>query len=626
MSLALVWFQKEVRSQCSMLLAYLGITFAAIAGMFLMRSGHFEAQGGAEQVVAIFVVAALLGVVVFAAPQAVRGELVGTRDQFLQRLPGALAPAFVGKLAFLVAAAVALPLLGWLVGVLYVGALGHSTVALVDIPGQFTNGNTLVAGVVALLELVPWVFALTFWMPGARMALGATVVLIVAISLAVYGVLQSSPGLADTLPWQTWAWWLVPLSVAVAWVSGVPGRRGGDHRRSARCGAATLIVGLMPPMAWLGTQVHAFHFPDLAEPRLLHVQGLSPDLRFAVGCAAANPRWSTVPVRIDLAQGTIEQVGGVHAGFAGPGLSRMDEGRRELFALWDRDECALLDLGTGERHAVGLDHARVPQIPAHLVARMRADARRTAPYLVPGNGRAWIAAGTLFVEDRDGAVSEQPWAAVGPSAAGDGIVVARRGEQRRLFDLRQRAFVGPAGFSGNAFSVGGVWFLRSTHPGSGPWQRLEGDGALTPTALSPSARWLAVLDDRSALIVRSTGVEPPGLFRYRTDTDALETVTLPTACREPATTLWSAQAWASARLDDPARRVWLTCVRSRRPTVLSLLAFHPADGTCREVAQGDLRVLALDGADHALVLEAQRRIVRLDLRSGEGTVLFPRGE
>ncbi len=267
----------------------------------------------------------------------------------------------------------------------------------------------------------------------------------------------------------------------------------------------------------------------------------------------------------------------------------------------------------------------MPKVPTHLLARVGADARRTASYLVPGGGRAWIDARTLFVEDQDGSVSQEPWTAAGPSPAGDGIVVARRGELRTLFDLRQRAFVGPAGFIGEAFSVGGVWFLR-TSSGRGPWQRLEPDGALTATALSPSVRWLAVLDDRSALAVRSTGVEPPGLFRYHTDTDALEAVTLPTACREPATTLWSAQAWASARLDDPARRVWVTCVSSRRPNVLCLLAFDPADSTCREVAQGDLRILALDGKDHALAVEDTRQIVRLDLRTGARKVLFPRGE
>lgn len=268
----------------------------------------------------------------------------------------------------------------------------------------------------------------------------------------------------------------------------------------------------------------------------------------------------------------------------------------------------------------------MPIAPTHQLPRLGADARRNAPYLVPGGGRAWIDARTLFVEDQDGSVIQEPWTAAWPSAAGDGLVVGRNGEPRRLFDLRQRAFVGPVSFIGEAFSVGGVWFLRTTQPNAGAWQRLEPDGALAATALSPSVRWLALLDDRSALVRHSIGIGPPGLFRYHTDTDALETIALPTACQEPATMIWPAQAWASVRLDDPAGRVWLTCVRSRRPTVLSLLAFDPADGTCREVAQGDLRILALDGKDHALAVEDTRRVVRLDLRTGERTVLFPRGE
>ncbi len=82
----------------------------------------------------------------------------------------------------------------------------------------------------------------------------------------------------------------------------------------------------------------------------------------------------------------------------------------------------------------------------------------------------------------------------------------------------------------------------------------------------------------------------------------------------------------TGELDAPARRVWVTCVRSRRPNVLCLLAFAPADSTCREVAQGDLRILALDGKDHALAVEDTRQIVRLDLRTGARKVLFPRGE
>lgn len=623
MSLARVWFQKEARSQAGMLLAYLGTTFAAISGVFLLRRPEFETPGSAAFIVAIFTVTALIGVLVIAAPQTVRGELIGTSDQFLRRLPGALAPAFEGKLAFVATLTFALPILGWLVGTLYVTALGHEAVGLFEMPAQLRNGDTLVALVLGLSFGVPWVMTLAYWLPGARMAVGGAIVLGVALALAYNNVLFLSPGLAQTMPWQAWVWWLVPLSLLVAWVSAVPGRRGGDHRRSARLGAATLIFGLLPPTTWLGAQVYGYHHPDLSRPEILRVHGLSPDLRYAIGRTGADRRWLSVPVRIDLASGHVEQLGAVGARLTTPTPQYWCEGRRELFAMVDANACSIVDATTGQRWPIAVRAAALPPVPDHLQARARADARRAAPFVVPGDGRAWLDGGNLVIEAADGTTTQAPWSVAGPTAAGDGILVAQRGEAQRLFDLRQRQFVGPAGFTGDAFSVGGVWFLRAKNLG-GPWQRLAADGSLTPTALRLTDRWLARIDDHSALLARTNGADSPRLIAYRVATDTVDPVPLPEAAQIPAATLWPAPGWATACREDPVGRVWLNCTRHDHAGVL--LAFDPADGTCRAVADGNLSLLTFDGRDHALVVQDERRIVRLDLRSGKGTVLFPRSD
>jgi hypothetical protein len=127
MRLLLVYCWKEWRAQRGTLLGYLAIAFACIlAGTLLAPPEWWHDKCLAVRVVSWGVLGGVLGASVFVAPNLVGGEFVGKDDQFVRRLPGALAPAFGGKLLFLVLAAAALPLAGYLFGQLTVLAHGES--------------------------------------------------------------------------------------------------------------------------------------------------------------------------------------------------------------------------------------------------------------------------------------------------------------------------------------------------------------------------------------------------------------------------------------------------------------------------------------------------------------------
>ncbi|MBM4061191.1 MAG: hypothetical protein FJ265_08865, partial [Planctomycetes bacterium] len=280
MNLTLAYCWKEWRAQRTTLLAYAGLVFASLCLGLSLAPTHawFEESFGAYAL-SWFVIAGMLGVLLFVAPGLVQSEFGLKDDQFVRRLPGALAPAFRTKLLFLLLASVALPLVGLLLGELFVQAWGQDwnglfrwrwdgTVAI-DWPGD------VVATALALL-LAPWIWAIGCWLPRGRMAVGGTLLLVLGLGVAVTAVLRQSPKIEKGIDWQLWLWAVAPLGLGIAAASWA-GRRGGGPLRSARFGLLAMGVGLLPPSAWLGACAWDYHHPDPANLASLDVRGLSPD-------------------------------------------------------------------------------------------------------------------------------------------------------------------------------------------------------------------------------------------------------------------------------------------------------------------------------------------------------------
>lgn len=655
MNLALHWCWKEWRAQRGLLAAYSLLVFACLClGLLLAPEHVWEREGNRIAALSVFVAAGVVGVVMFAAPQLVRGEFTGKDDAFVRRLPGALAPAFSGKLLFLLLAAASLPLLGLCIGELFLQASGHFWNDLFWTAnlgrGAWNIGiRWPEIGIYSALAMmsVPWVWVLATWLPGGRMAIGGASLLFLLLGLGVFAVLRQCPGLDQTVGSWHWWWPVLPLGLVIAAISWVRGRRGGGNFRSTRIGLASLGICLVPPAGWLGTQAYAYHHPDLDHLVELHVDGLSPDLRFAIARGTSNQHWQSVPLRLDLQTGAAEQLGGVH-GWLGSDVLRPSPlsccERQRYWRLVDHDNDAhqLLDLVTGQRLTVPY-HSRAQQIvlPANMQAELEAQVRATAPFRAPGGRRAFVHGDALCIEEPDGSISREPWPADWRRCllrpAGLGITVHGSGTSR-LYDLARKRFVAPKlrrEVSGVA--VGGVWMLQE-YPGNGSWLRFDPDSdQVTPCAKLKGKSVLGLFDDERLLCSRNRGPGLGELLLYRPADGEVTPLPLPL---ESGAGFWHLSAsTASALLPrDPQGRLWLVCYRQRvehdERVVhdLALLAIDPMLLRVEQklTLQRSYRVRPMsilgfvDG--HTMLVQDGSEVMRIDTETGERTVLFPRAE
>ena len=181
MNLALNYCWKEWRAQRGRLLAYTLLAFTCLCiGVSLMPSDWWLESGFGTHALTWFVAAGILGVVAFVVPSLVRSEFTSNDDQFVCRLPNALLSAFAGKSLFLVLVAISLPLLGLVVGELFLLALGYEwdSILLWQWDGQiFRNVPSTIFLCGAAVLLLPWIWAVGTWLPGGRLALLGTVLL-----------------------------------------------------------------------------------------------------------------------------------------------------------------------------------------------------------------------------------------------------------------------------------------------------------------------------------------------------------------------------------------------------------------------------------------------------------------
>ncbi len=641
MNLILPFFWKEWRAQRSTLVAYTCLVFACLGlGLSLAPTHSWFEEGFGAHALSWFVIAGLLGVVFFVAPNLVRAEFTSKDDQFVRRLPGALWPAFGGKVLFLLLATIALPLLGLLVGELFVTARGQNWDGLFqwewDGSIRIEWPVEVLCGAFGLL-LVPWIWALGTWLPGGRMAVGVTALFVLLLGAAVFAVLRQSPKIENGIHWQLWLWAVAPLWFCLAPVSWGNGRRRGGALRSARLGLATAAFGLVPPGAWFGARAWDYHHPLPTNLAKLDVRGLSPDGRFLLAQGAARPDWYGTWFRIDLQTGAAEQIAGIATGFGTelvkPYLAAMYGQQRHWLSYGEegRNQRAL-DLATGAWTPIDYDRARNEQhLPADLRAQVLTERRERSLLRAPGGVRVFVEDSAVCYEETDGTVTRQEVPELkGASvvAAGHGMFVL--GGKNRTFDFATRRLLPDPTSRGSAFLVRGTLvYAIDTHTWRKWGQRAPG-GELEPVEALAACRVLGLFDDDHLLIAPWKAAPGHELQLYRPADRSLTNLRLPAevppGCGLDAEATLFARGSLLAR--DPTGGIWLTAWTATRREFLRL------DTTTREVTHrfssgkdelDAYHLLGFPDADTVLVRQGQT-ILRIDAVTGARTVLFPRSK
>lgn len=656
MNMALHFCWKEWRAQRGLLTAYSLLVLACLCLGFLLAPEHFWQQdGNRAHVLGWFVGAGVLGVLMFATPQLVRGEHTGNDDLFVRRLPGALLPAFSGKLLFLLLAALALPLLGLCAGELFLQATGHlwddlfwapTTKGVVEV--RVLWPAILVYAGLAMV-LVPWVWVMAMWLPGGRMAIGGVALLVLLLGVSVFAVLRPCPGLEQTLGGWNWLWSVSPFGFLVGGLSWVRGRRGGGSARSARIGLATLGVGLLPPGVWLGTQVHDYHHPDLDHLVELRVDGLSPDLRYALARGTSHAEWATVPLRIDLQAGTAEQIGSIYTvlddAVLRPFAPTWGFAQQRYWQWVQVDPVAhgLFDLVTGELRPAEYDpKAQQVVLSPELAAVVEVQVRKGTRLQAPGGVRSYVVGGAMTCEFPNGDILRTAWPGEwrrgGMIPCGHGIHVL--GSKDQHYDLTRGRFVElPGRADAMALAVGGRWLVEAQHRESGQWLRFDPDSEskATPLPELKDCRLLGLLDDERVLCVRydrlGTRASCVGeVFAYCVADRSVTPLPLPQELAGLVQGIRSALPLGSLLGRDPRGRVWVACGLKGEPRSFAVLTIDPVTlrvgQPLRAVQPKSVQWSTIQAFvdDRTLLVVDGIQIVRIDTDTGQRTVLFPRAE
>ncbi len=639
------WLWKEWLSQRGMLLAYLALAFTCLAcGLWITATSPGDIHR--IPVPALFIGAGAVGVLVFAAPFTVRGEFTSKDDQFLRRLPGALPAATAAKLAFLGLAALALPLAGLLMGEVFLAARGVELVSLaeldptargVDWEGRRATFLLVLAGLG--LAFTPWVVAVASWLPGGRMAIGGACGLAALMALGVSASLRSCPGLEQTLSpmLERWLAWLALAGLPVAIVSLVRGRRGGGAARSAKFGVLVAFAALVPPGAWLGSHIIAFRWPNPNRLAHMSIDGLTPDLRYAVGRGSEHVNWWGAPMRFDLLHGTAEQIASAGSVLTHEILAPFSPSfgaSRRFWRIYDHDSTAreILDAQTGARYAAA---ANAPDfgVTPEVCTAIEADVRATSPFRAPGGRRVFVLGDTMHVETANGEVA-YPWSRRRHQSwpAGHGAITRLADGSYELFDFTRGRVVAPSQITvGEAHCVNGLWIVRAKNGTAYcPLQIFDPDhDTLTPCdELQPCTLLCMWNDDEVVVLKRDPASATPiadRLFTFHVADRRMTPIALPGALGLRA---WLSRGSAAAfGLRDHRNRLWLIARPTSRGATPHLIAVDPHTRQAVEiptVGALNLHVLAFPDADTVLLLEDHARIVRLDYERGVRTVLVGR--
>jgi hypothetical protein len=621
-NVVLAWTWKEWRSQRALLGGYLALVLlCSMLGFSLLQREWWERDNNRGLVLGWFVAAGAIGVLAFAAPQLLRGELVGSKgDQFLRRLPGALGPAFAAKVLFLLLATATLPVLGLAAGELFFAATGRSWDDLWQAARPGTEPRiawpvTFVGGTAAL-AFAPWVLVLATWMPGARMAVGATAVLAFALAAAGWCAVSGCPGLDAALPYWPWVGYSVALALVVGWLGFVRGRRGGGPLRSAKLGALAFGIGLLPPTGWLWSWIDFYHHP-LSTVGRLNVYGLTPDRSFALATVAGHQNWWGQAVRVDLTSGTAQELGGDIFRLADAnGLSCVGCTDHRYWCIGTGEHRGFFDLLTGERLAAA---------PSDLGDALRAE----TVFRAPDGRRAWMFERRLHIEGADRHEQSFDWPPRSTYTVRDvGHGIEAIGDRFVWFDLARQQPVALPPNTQRAFACNGLWLVEGQRSAWGAFD--PATRALEELPELQGASMLCLLDDEWILINRSGRGRCRDLAAYRPANRTITPIELPVNVQEAATMFEREIRRIGDRVLVRSRDIQLPSEQPARreswwfvdPATLRCTEFFARTAT--DGALPELDFVDLDGDRALFAVEDQRRLVRIDLATRATTVLFPR--
>ena len=619
------WIHKEWRAQRTLLLSALGLNYAAmlaVCGVLLARGKEV-----ADLPLYCFPLATAAIVIVLCIPHTAYHEQAAGHDRFLRRLPGALSRAFTAKLVYLTVALLALTTLGYLFAWLLSALLGAGTPLLwasID-PRESGVANFLTT---ICLPLAPWLFALSWWLSDGRAAIVVLAFLASVLAWAVHGALKPFHGLIDTISFEPLLWSTIPAAFVVAWFS-LGGRRGGDYRRSAKHGAAAMILALTPQVLWLGGLAWQFSDPDLADTVFLRDAYITSDHRAVVVRGHVRRDWYPLTMRIDLATGDAERLGAPGypvdpLDFVLPHWSVGAGPCDWLFVLEhvDRDDLTgiLVDALTGKRTSLRQD-----DLPGALSQDgLRAFLRARSPFAMPGHRKAWILGERLEWEEEDGSIGSMAmdWGAprTGAFPAGHGFLLAGAKKQNQMFDLTRRAFVATDLFPNPVgTAVNGLWLITHQHKQDSPWHLFDpdtGDVRALPE-LGEGRTVLGLIDDEEILLARRKGSRWD-VVAFRPRDRRLREIPIPAALHGPIGPAFRAGPYGPR---GPDGRFWL---RAGASDDRHLVLLDATDGTWEQTPHHSMDILDVAGDGSFWALERERRIVRIDGTTGNKEILFPR--
>lgn len=625
MSLVWHWTVKEWRAQRLLLCGYAAMILATLATVLTivhLRGSLSSTGGNGAGFVLMFMGITAVGSVL-AASATVGSEVVGRDDALWRRLPHGLRAGFAGKLVLQVLLLPALLLVGALAGEIWLLAIGRAAVAPDAVWRELlTFGEPIGYALLAL----PWVFAVSFWLPKARLALAAALLLITALGMATTGILKTSPGIERGLQLPLWLWpWLCSSGLVVAAVSCLCGRRGGCHRRSALLGGFATILVMLPPAGWLGFNVYQYWYPDLSRVNLDAI-GATADGRFAMVHAVSNHAWPSVLVRVDLRSGEHVPLPFRNAfvdGFDSPLADAQDAVRAGLLTIRGGKSAWLLSIDDLQTHALPTKNGPAPSLPAAVADRWQ-QASRTASSLRQPDGRAaWFEQSTLCLENPDGSLGRVQIQGGPVWPVGHGLIVSRGGGFVGFdFGMRDwsKAWVGQ-----HSRCVASRWLTRSVErPGNAvipAWREYRFDQT-TPRELPQlrNAECLGLAGNAGLWFVRN-GVE---LLLYEPAADTVTAIALPTD-RHPDRSCMVADDFTTTSeltTDHRGRQLlhlhWGT-------TSTRIVAIDHRTRTCEVVLDADLltRVLHCEPDGGLVADEDHRFLVRYDA-AGVRSQIWPR--
>jgi hypothetical protein len=390
--------------------------------------------------------------------------------------------------------------------------------------------------------------------------------------------------------------------------------------------------------------VRAFHWPDARRLDYLHVAGGTPDGRYllAYGSELYLPIASVVgegrmpapavPLRIDLCDGSMTQLGGIDTVMAGGvGLPWNVAGSRRRY--WYEQPrngdatagVALLDLVTLAREPMPWDAER--DAPAAVAQAAYQQLARDASRLRgPGDRRIYWMGDSVYCEGDGGAVVRVPWPGARPgfvSAIGHGFLVVDA-DGFRIFDATMGEWRPSHRRSGESYwLVRGVLVRgRKDAAGQMQWVAQRSPGVDDPLPDLAGCQVLGLVSDDELLAITRTGPEAQHLVLFHVGERVATSVALPE--RFARASVRPLSPLGEARLArDPAGRVWL---EAGREDGMGMLWLDAASRTCHvgcETWPAQCGLIDWPDATSAIVQDGTR-IERLDLTTGAREVLFPR--